>query len=137
MQGALGKCGNRCDLCPLYVENFTAGDAGRINALLHRYHQGGMGTPPQYTRGCDGCPSEGYIARVDCPIRQCADRGRLETCAPCEDMFCELLEEDMQIIEGAVARWGDKIPQEDFDRYLKPFLVRATLSRLRLERRLP
>jgi hypothetical protein len=96
-----------------------------------------MGTPLQYERACDGCVSGGYIARQDCAIRECATHRNVETCADCEDLFCSLLEADMKVIEGAVTRYAETMPQEDHDRYLKPFLIRKRLSQIRLEKRLP
>lgn len=134
MQRIIAKCGNRCDLCPLYVENYSAIGWEEINNGLYKYHQQSTGTPPRYRQACDGCLSGGYIAREDCPIRKCANSRSLETCADCEELFCGLLKEDMKIIEGAVERYRGNIPEEDFDRYLKPFLIREALLKIRSER---
>jgi hypothetical protein len=134
MQGIVAKCGNRCDQCPLYVGNFSVAESDELNAGLYKYHHNNSGTPPHYQRACDGCLSGGYIARQDCPIRECVDQRGLQTCAECEELFCDLLEADMQIIEGAVARYGGHISPEDYNQYLKPFLIRETLTRLRSEK---
>jgi len=40
----------------------------------------------------------------------------------------------MAVIEGAIARYAASVPPEDYDRYLRPFLIRETLSRLRQEK---
>jgi len=39
----------------------------------------------------------------------------------------------MAVIEGAIARYAASVPPEDYDRYLRVFLIRETLSRLRQE----
>jgi len=130
MQRILAKCGNRCDLCPLYAENFDVAESDEINARLYKYHHNSTGTPPCYQRGCDGCLSGGYIARQDCLIRECVNQRGFQTCAECEGLFCDLLEADMQVIEGAIARHGGDMPREDYSRYLRPFLIRKTLSQL-------
>jgi hypothetical protein len=134
MQEVIAKCGNRCDLCPLYRDHFDLIGPEEINGRLYKYHHGGRGTPPQYTRGCDGCMSEGFVVREGCPIRECVDGRGLRTCADCERLFCALLEADMGVVEGALARHAGRIPQEDYDRYFRPFLIRSMLSRLRSER---
>jgi hypothetical protein len=46
-------------------------------------------------------------------------------------MYCQRLEDDMAIIEGALSRPGDSIPREDFDTFFRPFLIRKTLARVR------
>ncbi len=134
MQGIVAECGNRCDQCLLYVENFNVAETDAINAGLYKYHHNSTGTPPHYQRACDGCLSGGYLARQNCPIRECVGRRGLRTCAECEELFCDLLEADMQIIEGAVARYEGNLSQEDYDRYLRPFLIRKTLTQLRSEK---
>lgn len=131
MSAIYARCGNRCDLCPLYAGNLQAIGCRRVNEGLLKYHQQGMGTPPSYSRPCDGCLSAGYVAREDCPIRNCANSRGLATCASCGELFCHLLVHDMAIIEGAVERYRGSISQEDYDRFLRPFLIRDALSRLR------
>ncbi len=131
----IAKCGNRCDLCPLYVENYSAIGWEKINNSLYKYHQQNTGAPPHHTQPCDGCLSVGYVARKDCRIRKCANSRSLDTCAECEELFCSLLKEDMKIIECAVERFRGDVPEEDFNRYLKPFLIREVLLTIRSEKR--
>jgi hypothetical protein len=38
MQSIIAKCGNRCDLCPLYRDNFIAEEAAAIDDALYTYH---------------------------------------------------------------------------------------------------
>jgi hypothetical protein len=69
MQSVFAKCGNRCDLCPLFADNFNSDTIQAINNGLYKYHHGGEGPAPNYARACDGCLSDGYIAREGCSIR--------------------------------------------------------------------
>lgn len=134
LQPVLARCGNRCDLCPLYRENFNRIGAERINSGLFKYQQRGTGTPPRFDRECDGCLSGGYIARQDCPIRTCTAQRQLPNCAGCADLFCDLLEADMKVIESAVRDFKGAISAEDFDLFLEPFLIRSRLAEMRTQR---
>ena len=128
MHEIIARCGNRCNLCPLYRENFNPAEIEEVNERLYKYHHASQGPRPQYTKGCDGCLSEGYIAREGCAIRECATRKGFRTCIDCPDLFCDLLKADMEVVEGALARRRDNMPQEDYDRYFKPFLIREVLT---------
>jgi hypothetical protein len=131
MQPVIARCGNRCDLCPLFHGNFRAEEVSTINEGLYKYHHRGKGPRPQYEAGCDGCLSDGYGARQGCRIRACAIENGLSTCSRCPQLYCELLEKDMAIIEGALAQEGASLPLSDFDRFFRPFLNREALARLR------
>jgi Protein of unknown function (DUF3795) len=135
MPEIIARCGNRCDLCPLYKDNFNDREADRTNEALYKYHHGGVGRRPHYVRGCDGCRSRGYIARQGCEIRACVSVKGFGTCAECEELFCSLLESDMEVIEGALARQGTPVPHEDYERYFRPFMIRQMLLELRVGRR--
>ena len=126
-------CGNRCDLCPLYVDNFNPEEASAINDGLYKYHYGGRGPRPQYTAGRDGCRSEGTLARAGCAIRDCVIEQGFLSCAECPELTCQLLEADMAVIESALCQHRDSLPPADFDRFFRPFLIRETLARLRLK----
>jgi len=131
MGAIFARCGNRCDLCPLHRENFTPDAAPAINDALYRYHCGGEGPRPRYSRACDGCLGDGHIAREACRIRACATERGLSTCARCPEMYCGLLEHDMAVIEGALSRHHATLPPADFGLYFRPFLIREALARLR------
>ncbi len=128
MDPIIALCGNRCDLCPLYRENFEKLGAEKVNAGFCAYYQGGVGV---LYRGCDGCSGSGYQPRPNCPISTCATARGLENCAACPDLFCGLLESDMKVVEGAVQNFAGAIPAEDFDIFFKPFLTRERLTELR------
>jgi hypothetical protein len=134
MKPIVARCGNRCDLCPLFTDNFAFEEAAKINAGLYKYHHASCGPQPHHVRGCDGCLGEGYVARARCAIRACALERQLATCAQCSDMYCELLEHDMNIVEAALTRHKEEMSQWDFDRFFRPFLIREALARLRHER---
>lgn len=108
----------------------------RIGAAsgIYKYHQRGIGTPPKFDRACDGCLGDGYVVRQNCPIRTCATRRQFSNCACCADLFCDLLEADMKLIESAVRDFEGAIAAEDFDLFLKPFLIRARLAEMRKQR---
>ncbi len=131
MEPVIARCGNRCDLCPLFRENFSAGRAAAINEGIYKYHHDARGPRPHYARGCDGCLSNGYVARPDCAIRRCVLQKDLGTCAECPDLYCGLLEHDMAVIEGSLARHRDQLSGADFESFFRPFLIREQLGRLR------
>ena len=137
MQEIIARCGNRCDLCPLYKDNFRRAEAQEINRLLYKYHHASVGPQPHYTRGCEGCLSDGYIAREGCEIRKCVNTKRLSICADCQSLFCGLLEADMEVLEGALRHQGADISQEDYQRYFKPFLIRERLATIRDRKNAP
>lgn len=131
MQPIIAKCGNRRDLCPLYKENFSPTEVEAINGQLYKYHHDSRGPRPCHSRGCEGCLVDGYRPRQECRIRQCAMTRQLPTCADCPDLFCRLLDADMAVAEGSLARYGEGMPPEDFARYFKPFMIRERLTLLR------
>ncbi len=134
MEALIARCGNRCDLCPLFKENFTAERAAAINRGIRRYHQDGRGPEPGYSRACDGCLRDGHLARERCAIRACTLERHFTTCAQCPQLYCEFLEHDMAIIEGALAKHRDDMIPDDFDQFFRPFMIREALARLRNER---
>jgi Protein of unknown function (DUF3795) len=134
MQMIFAKCGNCCDLCPLYKENFSASDADLINAGHYKYHHAGQGPHPNYAQACDGCLSDGYVARKNCCIRECVTNKAFATCAECDQLFCSLLKADMEVIEGARARYATTMSKEDYEKYFRPFLTRETLLNLRSQK---
>lgn len=131
MREIYARCGNRCDLCPLYKDNFSAADADKVNEDLYKYHHSNQGPRPHYTRACDGCLSNGYVARENCRIRDCVASKAFVTCAECDQLFCTLLKADMEIIESALVGHGMSMSSEDCDKYFRPFLIRETLLSLR------
>jgi hypothetical protein len=124
-------CGNRCDLCLLYRDNFKGEEIAAVNDALYRYHHGAEGPRPHYDLPCDGCLSNGHIAREGCAIRACVVEKRFATCASCPQMYCQLLESDMAVIEGALSKHGATIPTADFERFFRPYLIREALAKLR------
>ncbi len=135
MDPVIAKCGNRCDLCPLFRENFTPERAAAINRGIYKYHHDGKGPPPHYSRGCDGCLSDGHLARQNCAIRACVLKKGMRTCAECPQLYCGLLEHDMAVIEGALAKHRAGLPAADFEQFFRPFLIRGALGKLRAKPR--
>ncbi len=56
------------------------------------------------------------------------------TCAECPHLYCDLLERDMAVIEGALAKHRDDLNAADFDLFFRPVLIREALGQLRGER---
>ncbi len=131
MQEIIARCGNRCDLCPLYQDNFSQADAPEINNLVYRCHNAGKGPKPRYTPGCEGCLGDGYVAREGCEIRNCVNTHQFSTCADCERLFCDLLEADLAVVEGALRDRRMDMSQIDYQKYFRPFLIREKLTALR------
>ncbi len=131
MQPVIARCGNRCDLCPLFRGNFTAASAAAVNRGIYRYHHDGEGPKPHYAHACDGCLSDGRLARPGCAIRACVLGKGYATCAECPHLYCDLLERDMVVIEGALAKHRDDLDAADFDLFFRPFLIREALGHLR------
>jgi hypothetical protein len=130
----IAGCGNRCDLCPLFIRNFKASKHDQIHLGLLRYHHDRMGARPDCRRGCDECLSGGSIARKGCPIRRCAGRGDLFSCADCARLFYQLLSADIQIMEGALPRYGCTISPADYDGFFRLFQVCEKLTQIRAEK---
>ncbi len=135
MEAVIARCGNRCDLCPLFKNNFSADQTEAINQGIRKYHHGGQGAEQRYSRACDGCLSDGHLAREQCAIRACTLEKRFRTCAQCPQLYCGLLEHDMAIIEAALAKHRDQMTADDFNQFFRPFLIREALARLRDESR--
>ena len=129
----VARCGNRCDLCPLYRDNITRIGREAANRGIYRYHQRERGKAPDFGP-CDGCLSEGETVRRGCRIRACANGKVLPSCAHCADLFCGLLEADMVIVESAMRDFGGTMPAADYRWFVQPFLIRALLTSLRDER---
>jgi len=136
MQPIIARCGNRCDLCPIFRDNFTSEQAGAINEGLYKYHHRGEGPRPHYTVPCDGCLGDRHVAREGCLIRACVIKKSFANCARCPQMYCQLLEEDMAVIEGSLSQHRGAIPETDFEKFFRPFLIREALAHLREEQQI-
>jgi hypothetical protein len=84
---------------------------------------------------CDGCMTEDG-KRIDqaCPVRPCVIQGGLATCAECDDYGCEKLAQRWVVYEQVAAQADSPVPEEDRERFIRPYENKARLSALRSER---
>jgi hypothetical protein len=128
----LSRCGFRCDLCPAYEKNIhDPEDLKAIRSGWHRYF--GFDIPEERI-ACVGCLNEGRHSDADCPVRPCALERKMNTCADCPDFGCETLKSRMGFTESVIPRFGG-IPEPDFERYIRPYLSRERLEKIRRDRR--
>ena len=135
MKEKTGFCGYRCEMCPAYKDNIT-GDKDRQKASDGWFKYYGFRIPPEEIY-CDGCRAEdsGNPRRIDpeCEVRACALHRKLPNCAHCDDFMCEKLSKKMIDTEKIAERVGGSIPQEDSDRFVKPYDSAKVLADIRKE----
>ena len=128
----LTACGYRCDLCPAYEKNITGPeDLKTIRSGWRAYFGFDI---PEDRIACAGCLNEGTHADSDCPIRPCALERGMRTCAECPDFGCERLKSRMGFVESVIPKFKN-IPEKDFELYLRPYLSRERLEKIRRTRR--
>jgi hypothetical protein len=129
MEPMLSKCGYRCDLCPAHESNLKSeADKKKMCDAWNKYIGGN--TEPEVISACGGCQAEGEQGDESCSVRPCAIGRGVETCANCEDFDCEKLKSKMDFVAQSV-KDPDNIPKEDYERYIKPFLGRENLEKIR------
>ncbi|GHV15738.1 hypothetical protein FACS189493_0030 [Spirochaetia bacterium] len=86
-KGNLGKCGNRCDLCLLYVANNKDGKQGWFEFQegdWKCYHNGDIKNQTDYSKYiCKGCHS-------DCEVVKCVLKKGIENCQECNYNLCNI-----------------------------------------------
>jgi hypothetical protein len=128
----LTRCGFRCDICPAYEKNITGpNDLEAIRSGWRMYFGFDI---PEDRIACVGCMNEGRHADADCPVRPCALERKMNTCADCTEFGCEYLKSRMEFAESVLPKFGD-IPEPDFERYIRPYLSRQRLEKIRRDRR--
>jgi hypothetical protein len=83
---------------------------------------------PDAIEVCQGCQQGG--GDPDCIVRKCAQEKNLANCAHCDDFDCDTLKSKMDFVANSV-KDPEKIPKEDYDRYIWPFLGRKHLLEIR------
>lgn len=138
MKAIISKCGFRCDQCPAYYRNIrTQEDSENVSAGWKKYV--GDEVPPDEV-ACPGCLScepyqddDGNPLRspdTECPVRPCAQQRGIENCAYCPEFGCEKLDSRMNFFTKRY-RSFEGIPEEDFNRFIKPYLCKERLLRIR------
>jgi hypothetical protein len=132
MQPILTRCGYRCDLCLAYKPNIEEHPENRqkLSDGWHKYF--GFRTPTSEIC-CDGCMSEDpHLLDVGCPVRPCVIERELENCAQCEDYGeCGKLAQRLVTYEGVKERVAQEIPDDDRERFIKPYENKVRLDALR------
>ncbi len=133
MKEKIDFCGYRCEICPAYKDNISSDeDRQAVSDGWFKYY--GFRIPPGEIY-CDGCLAEDCSnpRRIDpeCEVRACASGRRLPNCAHCDDFICEKLSKKMIDAEKIAERVGGSIPQEDFERFVKPYDSAKILEEIR------
>jgi hypothetical protein len=132
MEPILTHCGYRCDLCLAYKLNIEKHPENRqkLSDGWHKYF--GFRLPPSAIY-CDGCMSEDpRLIDQGCPVRPCVIERGLENCAKCGDYDgCERLAQRLVTYEGVKERMVEEIPEDDYERFIRPYENKRRLDALR------
>jgi len=123
MKEKMGFCGFRCELCPAFKDNITSEeDRQKVSDGWFKYYGFRIPTDEIY---CDGCLAENCNnpRRIDpgCEVRVCALESGLANCAHCDDYICEKLSKKIIEPKKITERAGGSIPQQDFERFVRPY----------------
>jgi hypothetical protein len=128
MEQIISKCGYRCDLCPAYEVNLKSeADKQRMSDAWKKYC--GFQVPPEQIQSCPGCLVSG--ADPTCTVRPCAIEKNVENCAHCEQFTCDKLKPKINFVEENVKEDLSNIPEDDFNLFIKPFISREYLHKIR------
>jgi hypothetical protein len=128
MEPIISKCGYRCDLCPAYETNIKSeADKQRMCDAWAKYC--GFEVPPEAIKSCSGCEAGG--GDETCTVRPCAIEKNVENCAYCEQFGCDKLESKINFVEQNVKVNLSDIPEEDYDLFIKPFISKECLQKIR------
>ena len=131
MEEILGLCRFRCDLCQFYTKNVKGEKyKKRVSEEFNRIF--GYNIRPSDVE-CVGCKNEGKHADASCPIRPCALKKGIESCAYCQDYICDKLKGRINFIEDFLCKNKGPIPKEDFDKYIEPYKSKERLEEIRRE----
>lgn len=94
----LSYCGLECNTCPIRLATLETNPLRQeemreavINQCRELY---GMELEPGDITDCDGCRTGTgrlFSGCLDCRIRNCAEKKKVETCADCSDYPCDAL----------------------------------------------
>ncbi len=96
----IAYCGLDCHSCPIYLATREHNKEKQkekreeILQLINEHY--GLEFKLEDITDCDGCMTETgrlFSTCKDCPIKKCARKKELESCAYCEDYVCKTLEE--------------------------------------------
>jgi hypothetical protein len=131
----LTRCGYRCDLCLAYAPNVEAQSENRQILSDGGFRYFGFRLPPEKIY-CQGCMAENPVL-IDsgCPVRPCVIEMRLANCAQCAVADCEKLAERLVDHGEVLSRVGGNIPEEDYQRFIRPYENKRRLAALKSDGR--
>lgn len=127
MDQIITRCGYCCDLCLAYKPNVIENPANQNILSDGWYKYFGFRIPPEEII-CDGCMSEKpKLIDTRCPVRPCVIGRRIKNCSECPEMICEKLAERLVVYEEMIEKMGELIPDEDYQRFIRPYENRKRL----------
>lgn len=131
MEVILTRCGYRCDLCLAYRPNVERNPANRQALSDGWFKYFGFRLPPEAIC-CDGCMSaDPQLIDQSCPVRPCVIARGLDHCAQCDEYACAKLHERLVVYEEVQQRLEVEIPEEDYQRFIRPYENLHRLEALR------
>jgi hypothetical protein len=102
-------------------------DKRRMSEALAKYFDCQLA--PESIRPCNGCAGVKEPPDKECRVFPCVrDRG-LENCGQCSRFGCDKLKTRMDNVEECLDKHPD-VSEEDYDRFFRPYLSRATLTKI-------
>jgi hypothetical protein len=130
MTEILARCGYRCDLCPGYTGNIHS-DKDRQETSDGWYKYAGFRIAPADIN-CPGCFGK-ETADKECPVRPCVIQKKLDNCGHCPEMPCDKLLTRMNFVEERL-RVLTNVPENDYDKFLKPYASKDRLMKIRAKK---
>jgi hypothetical protein len=100
MKKMIAYCGGPCDTCAILLATREKDDAKKHKMRMEIAQQikehYGRDCKAKDVTDCDGCKTEGgrlFKWSSKCPVRKCAGKKGVETCAHCSKYACGKLEE--------------------------------------------
>ena len=131
MEPVIAKCGYRCDLCMAFEANLKGDeDKQDISRAFETYY--GCKIPVEEIKPCKGCQCSKESPDADCQIFPCVQEKGFDNCGHCDNLSCgcDKLKRRMDAVEEVLAKQDD-VPQDDYERYFKPYLSREGLMKIR------
>jgi hypothetical protein len=123
----IARCGYRCDLCPAFISNTKSfGDKKITSEKWEQYF--GFYFPPEKIN-CPGCIGDNLTLDAGCPVKPCVIEKGLTNCAFCADFGCDKLKTRMDAL-GETLNKLDEIPEDDYQKYIRPYESRKRLTKI-------
>jgi hypothetical protein len=107
----IAYCGLACDRCPIHLATLEQDNSRRLKMRISIAEQCsehyGMNLQPVDINDCDGCQADTgrlFSGCLNCGIKKCAGRKKIESCAYCMDYACARLNEHFLLDSNAQTR---------------------------------